>query len=115
MSRTTASNQPPTVHEAGNRSSRPLVREHGGAHLYRTTGDASYERWYCVFSDYAERLVIDRVDGNWWHQLDETGRPTATTWDGKPDLYHAFQATLFARAPQHLGLGEAARQRLIAC
>ncbi|MFF1570527.1 hypothetical protein ACFVY1_45500 [Streptomyces sp. NPDC058293] len=41
----------------------------------------------------------------------------ATATRGKPDLYHAFQATLYARAPQHLGLGlgEAARQGVIAC
>ncbi|MET7543283.1 hypothetical protein ACWGDS_07550 [Streptomyces sp. NPDC055059] len=39
----------------------------------------------------------------------------ATATRGKPDLYHAFQATLHARAPQHLGLGEAARQGVIAC
>ncbi|WP_405484399.1 AGE family epimerase/isomerase [Streptomyces sp. NBC_00009] len=83
--------------------------------LYRATGDATYESWYRSFWDYAARDVLDRAGGSWWHELDTHGHPTTTTWDGKPDLYHAFQATLYARAPQHLGLGEAARQGVIAC
>ncbi|MFD4646806.1 AGE family epimerase/isomerase [Streptomyces sp. NPDC058441] len=83
--------------------------------LYRATGDATYEGWYRSFWDYAARDVLDRAGGSWWHELDTDGHPTTTTWDGKPDLYHAFQATLYPRAPQHLGLGEAARQGVIAC
>ncbi|MFE6756793.1 AGE family epimerase/isomerase [Streptomyces sp. NPDC057684] len=83
--------------------------------LYRATGDATYESWYRSFWDYAARDVLDGAGGSWWHELDTDGHPATTTWDGKPDLYHAFQATLYARAPQHLGLGEAARQGVIAC
>ena len=31
--------------------------------------------------------------------LDEHNRPSHTVWDGKPDVYHAYQALLLARMP----------------
>ncbi|TGB07306.1 AGE family epimerase/isomerase [Streptomyces sp. MZ04] len=87
----------------------------GSPLLHRTTRAPAYERWYRTFWGYAERRMVDRTSGSWWHELDEHGQPAFTIWDGKPDLYHVFQATLFARAPQHQGLAEAARQGRIAC
>ena len=37
--------------------------------------------------------------GSWHHELDPTNRPQASVWPGKPDLYHAVQATLLPRLP----------------
>ena len=66
--------------------------------LYRVTGDAAYADWYARFWDYADRHHIE-ADGSWVHELDADGAPASGTWSGKPDLYHALQATLFARLP----------------
>ena len=56
---------------------------------------------------YAERYLIDRVRGSWHHQLDPDNRPIGTVWPGKPDLYHAVQATLLPRLPLALSLAAA--------
>jgi mannose/cellobiose epimerase-like protein (N-acyl-D-glucosamine 2-epimerase family) len=69
------------------------------AALYRATGDARYDDWYGRFWDYAAQKVIDHDQGSWMPQLDETGNRVTDPWHGKPDLYHALQATLFARVP----------------
>ena len=37
--------------------------------------------------------------GSWHHELDTSNRPQASVWPGKPDLYHAVQATLIPRLP----------------
>lgn len=73
-------------------------------YLYRTTGDEEYARWYRAFWDYADQYVVDHERGSWWHQLDPTNQPTHDPWEGKPDLYHALQATLFARTPVNRGI-----------
>ncbi|WP_309617174.1 AGE family epimerase/isomerase, partial [Salinibacterium sp.] len=78
-----------------------------------TDSHADYEVWYRSFWDYIELSVIDRAGGSWWHQLDKDGRPAFSTWPGKPDLYHAFQATLYARADPRLGLAAAAKAGFI--
>ena len=61
------------------------------------------ETWWA----YAERYLIDRERGSWHHQLDPDNRPIATVWPGKPDLYHAVQATLLPRLPLALSLAAA--------
>ena len=82
--------------------------------LYRATGEREYRDWYATFWSWIDSNLIDRGGGSWWHELDELNRPAATTWDGKPDLYHAWQATLYSRADGTLGLGEAASRGQIA-
>ena len=47
--------------------------------------------------------------GSWHHELDPQNRPAATVWQGKPDLYHAVQATLIPRLPLTPGLALALR------
>ncbi len=74
------------------------------AYLYRTTGDKDYAQWYRAFWDYADRYLVDHERGSWWHQLDPANQPTSDPWEGKPDLYHALQATLFARTPVNRGI-----------
>ena len=69
------------------------------AALHRRTGDASYAAWYRTFWDYAARYLLDLADGSWQHELDPGNRPSAAVWSGKPDLYHAVQATLLPRLP----------------
>jgi mannose/cellobiose epimerase-like protein (N-acyl-D-glucosamine 2-epimerase family) len=62
--------------------------------LWEATGDEGYLRWYATWWDYADRHLIDVVRGSWRHELDELNRPAATVWQGKPDVYHAYQAAL---------------------
>ncbi|MFD5599249.1 AGE family epimerase/isomerase [Leucobacter sp. NPDC058333] len=77
--------------------------------LYRVTGDASYAEWYERFWRYAADHHITG-DGSWIHELDADGAPASGTWSGKPDLYHALQATLFSRLPVTHSLVTGARR-----
>jgi mannose/cellobiose epimerase-like protein (N-acyl-D-glucosamine 2-epimerase family) len=82
----------------------------GAAHYLATlTGESEYETWYRRFWDEIEARVIDRDGGSWWHQRAADGSPKTDTWPGKPDLYHAWQATLYPRSSTSLGLAAAAR------
>ena len=63
------------------------------AGLRDTASDTS--RWWA----YAQRYLIDQTHGSWHHELDPNNNPSSTVWQGKPDVYHALQATLFARLP----------------
>jgi sulfoquinovose isomerase len=67
--------------------------------LHEVTGVADYEAWYRRAWDFADAHLRDRVHGSWRHELDADLRPVAGTWSGKPDIYHAFQATLIPRLP----------------
>ena len=78
-------------------------------HLWRRTQDPVYEQHYRRFWDYTARTLRDLDGGSWWHQVGADGRPRTTTWSGKPDLYHALQATLYARADPRRGLAAAAQ------
>ncbi|MCM2131801.1 AGE family epimerase/isomerase [Larsenimonas rhizosphaerae] len=70
------------------------------AALLARTGHAVYEHWYRTFWDYIDLHLIDRHHGSWHHELDRYNQPSTTVWSGKPDIYHALQATLFPRLPQ---------------
>ncbi|MDQ2781543.1 MAG: AGE family epimerase/isomerase, partial [Actinomycetota bacterium] len=35
--------------------------------------------------------------GSWHHELDEQNHPSSNVWEGKPDVYHAYQAMLLPR------------------
>lgn len=62
--------------------------------LSRSTGDPSYEAWFDIWWAFADEHLVDPGRGSWHHELDARNRPAATVWKGKPDVYHAFQATL---------------------
>jgi mannose/cellobiose epimerase-like protein (N-acyl-D-glucosamine 2-epimerase family) len=62
--------------------------------LWDVTADEGYRTWYTTWWDYVNRLLLDRDRGSWRHELDEQNRPAATVWQGKPDVYHAYQAAL---------------------
>ena len=69
------------------------------AALFQATGEPRYAddhaRWWAL----AEAAFVDRDGGSWHHELDPSGRPATGTWAGKPDVYHALQATLVPRLP----------------
>ena len=58
------------------------------------TGDTAYTERYERWWDYADRFHVDREHGSWRHELDPANRPGGAVWSGKPDVYHAYQATL---------------------
>lgn len=67
--------------------------------LARVAGEEPHrtdlQRWWAYADDY----LIDHELGSWHHELDETNAPAATTWPGKPDAYHAYQAAIIADLP----------------
>lgn len=73
-------------------------------YLYLTTGDDGYVERYHEMWRYCSDHFIDPATGAWFHELDRDNRPVMHTWPGKPDLYHAFQATLYAFTPIDKGL-----------
>jgi len=79
------------------------------ATLGQVTGDPMYavceSRWWA----YADRFLVDRDRGSWHHELDPQNRPAAGTWAGKPDVYHAVQATLVPRLPVWPAFAQALR------
>jgi mannose/cellobiose epimerase-like protein (N-acyl-D-glucosamine 2-epimerase family) len=72
--------------------------------LLQRTGEIEYEQWYRRFWDYIDTWLIDRQHGSWHHQLSADNQPSHTIWPGKPDLYHAYQATLLPLLPLHPSL-----------
>jgi mannose/cellobiose epimerase-like protein (N-acyl-D-glucosamine 2-epimerase family) len=87
----------------------PVVRERfhwvlceaigAAATLAEVTGLERYDEWYARFWALAEERFIDRARGSWVHELDEAGVRSTGTWTGKPDVYHAVQATIIPRVP----------------
>jgi len=69
------------------------------AALADVTGAEVFERWYRTGWEFAKAHFRDVERGSWRHELDERLAPSERTWRGKPDVYHAFQATLLPRLP----------------
>jgi mannose/cellobiose epimerase-like protein (N-acyl-D-glucosamine 2-epimerase family) len=67
--------------------------------LHRRTGEARYGERYAEWWAYVDAHVRDLYRGSWRHELDPANQPKAAVWPGKPDLYHAVQATLLPRLP----------------
>lgn len=62
----------------------------------RTPADeADYRKLW----DFADLHFIDHARGGWFPEIDQAGRPSQTQFVGKPDIYHALQATLFPLMP----------------
>lgn len=87
----------PVVHERMHWVAAEAFAASGVAHT--VTGEAKYSEWAGEYWDYAERFLIDRAHGSWHHELDRRNEPQATVWEGKPDIYHALQATLLPLLP----------------
>jgi mannose/cellobiose epimerase-like protein (N-acyl-D-glucosamine 2-epimerase family) len=89
----------------------PLAEAIGAAHsLHAVTGEVGYATWYRRFWRLADRAYVDHRRGGWHHELTPDGRVSATIWPGKPDLYHALQATLFAHMVHGEGVLTALRR-----
>ena len=87
--------------------------------LWQVTRQERHARRYATWWAYAEQYLVDPVGGSWHHELDEDNAPSGTIRDGKADVYHALQATLFPRlrpaaavAPAVRELGPLSRSRL---
>jgi mannose/cellobiose epimerase-like protein (N-acyl-D-glucosamine 2-epimerase family) len=67
--------------------------------LHRRTGEERFAadavRWW----EEIDRFFVDTGGGSWWHELTPDMTPAASTWSGKPDLYHAYQAVLLPSLP----------------
>ncbi|MDQ7730719.1 AGE family epimerase/isomerase [Halomonas sp. SpR8] len=74
------------------------------AAFLQRTGEAYYERWYRQLWDFVNTAFIDRARGGWYQELDGKLQIDTTEGDIKPDLYHAYQATLLPRLPLALNL-----------
>jgi sulfoquinovose isomerase len=80
------------------------------AALHAATGEPRYTADAQRFWRFAEKHHIDLERGSWIHQLDRHNRPSTTIWAGKPDLYHAVQATLLPRLPLAPCIARAVRE-----
>jgi mannose/cellobiose epimerase-like protein (N-acyl-D-glucosamine 2-epimerase family) len=88
---------------------RPLIRDRlwwpccegigAAAFLAAHQSGAFHEGWYRRIWSFAARHLIDRRAGGWRPQLDDSLRPIAGYFVGKPDLYHALQACLIPLYP----------------
>jgi mannose/cellobiose epimerase-like protein (N-acyl-D-glucosamine 2-epimerase family) len=67
--------------------------------LHRRTGQerfaAAAARWWAEI----DRYFLDRAAGGWWQELAPDMTPATSTWSGKPDVYHSYQALLFPSLP----------------
>lgn len=87
---------------------QPVVRERmhwvvteaigAAAALWRATGEQRYAERYQDWWDYAQVYLIDET-GSWIHELNQANEPSYSVWPGKPDIYHAIQASLIPRLP----------------
>jgi mannose/cellobiose epimerase-like protein (N-acyl-D-glucosamine 2-epimerase family) len=101
----------------------PVVRERmhwvaaeataAAAALHRATGEDVYAGWYETWWDHIAEVFLDPEDGSWRHELDPTNRASSLVWEGKPDTYHALQATLIPRLPLAPALAAAVGEGLL--
>ncbi len=104
-------------------SGRPVVAERmhwvlceaigAAAALHRVTGEARFDDLYRQWWDHAAERFVDLERGSWRHETAPDGGPSATVWAGKPDVYHALQATLVPRLPLAPALAPALAEGLL--
>lgn len=71
------------------------------ATLWAKTRQEEYAEHYRRWWDFVGTYHVDQEGGSWWHELGPDNAPSSTVWEGKPDVYHAVQATLLPRLPIH--------------
>ena len=79
------------------------------AALIKLERRAEDEVWYRRLWSFADTAFIDHARGGWFPEIGEDSRPSATQFKGKPDIYHALQATLFPLAPGLSRFGDGLR------
>jgi sulfoquinovose isomerase len=87
----------------------PLVRDRywwpccegvgASAFLNAIADDPIYEQWYRRIWSFIAARFIDRENGGWRAQVDESLRPNSGPFFGKVDIYHALQACLIPTLP----------------
>jgi sulfoquinovose isomerase len=102
----------------------PVVRERmhwvvaegtaAAAALFAATGEPAYAGWYETWWQHVAACFRDPQGRSWRHELSPTNAPSSTTWRGRPDIYHAFQATLVPRLPLSPTLASALREGFLA-
>lgn len=78
--------------------------------LYRVTGKEEFAAAYSDFLQYFDEDVHDKVNGSWFHQLDENNKLKGTVWPGKSDIYHALQAMLIPYHRPDLSIAAAVKE-----
>ena len=78
--------------------------------LWHVTGKQKYADAYAGFMEYLDEKVLDHKNGSWFHQMDCNNVPSNTVWPGKPDLYHAVQATLIPYYVPDLSIAVAVKE-----
>lgn len=79
--------------------------------LYQVTRKKKYADYYAQFMAYLDEMVLDHEQGSWFHQMDRNNIPNGTVWPGKPDLYHAIQATLIPYYVPNLSIAVAVKEK----
>ncbi|MDO4650500.1 MAG: AGE family epimerase/isomerase [Eubacteriales bacterium] len=79
--------------------------------LYRVTGKTEFAEDYGMFMKYLDEKVLDHENGSWFHQLNQNNEVIGTVWPGKPDIYHALQATLIPYAPADVSIAVAVKKQ----
>ena len=77
------------------------------AALWRATGHATYAEAHAAWWRHVQESFVDLEGGSWWHELSPDLTPASGTWDGKPDAYHAVQATLLPRLSVSISVASA--------
>lgn len=77
--------------------------------LYNVTNDNKFSDDYAVYMEYLDEFVHDKVNGSWFHQLDEDNNVIGTVWPGKSDLYHAFQSTIIPYSDVAVSIAKAVK------
>ena len=80
--------------------------------LFHVTGKIKFAEDYAQFMQYLDETVLDHVNGSWYHQLDQENHVLGTVWPGKPDLYHALQATLIPYSAPDLSIAVAVKNEM---
>ena len=54
---------------------------------------ADFHEWW----NYAEKHFIDPNNGSWRHELNALNEESSSVWNGRPDVYHAYQIQIIFR------------------
>lgn len=87
------------------------VAEPGNAAKPGGVAEPDYPQWYEKFWMFADEHFMDHAYTGWFCELDDNLQPVSRTWEGKPDLYHIYQAALYCETSLHAGFTPSLRQQ----